>query len=135
MDGIECRALIDTGAGSSYASARLINLLEKKPIDVSRKRVDMLMTTQLTRLETYEAVIESVGGDFQMEVNLTKVNKEELLSVDNPHYKELINKYSHLKGVEVGDQDPKVQLPIHVVLSSGEYARTPNQGLVKMESR
>ena len=123
VDGIECRALIDTGAGSSYASARLINLLEKKPIDVSRKRVDMLMTTQLTRLEIYEAVIESVGGDFQMEVNLTKVNKEELLSVDNPHYKELINKYSHLKGVEVGDQDPKVQLPIHVVLSSGEYAR------------
>ena len=30
LDGIECRALIDAGAGSSYTSAKLINLLKKK---------------------------------------------------------------------------------------------------------
>ena len=27
VDGVECRALIDSGAGSSYASAKLIGLL------------------------------------------------------------------------------------------------------------
>ena len=45
VDGIDCRALIDSGAGSSYASAKLINLLKKKPVDVIKKRVDMLMVT------------------------------------------------------------------------------------------
>ena len=54
---------------------------------------------------------------------LVKVNKEELLSIDNPRYDELIKKYPHLRGVEVVDHDPKPKLPIHVVLSVGEYAR------------
>ena len=31
VDGIRCRALLDTGAGSSYASAILINKLNRKP--------------------------------------------------------------------------------------------------------
>ena len=53
VDGVECRALIDSGAGSSYASAKLINLLEKKPVEVARKRVDMLMNSQEALLETY----------------------------------------------------------------------------------
>ena len=30
VDGITCRALIDTGAGSSYASAKLLDILKKK---------------------------------------------------------------------------------------------------------
>ncbi|XP_068738114.1 uncharacterized protein [Montipora capricornis] len=43
VNGIECRALIDTGAGSSYASAKLIDLLKIKPIDVKIKQIDMLL--------------------------------------------------------------------------------------------
>ena len=45
VNGIECRALIDTGAGSSYVSAKLIDLLKIK-------QVDMLLGTSLSRLET-----------------------------------------------------------------------------------
>ena len=58
-----------------------------------------------------------------MDVNLVKVNKEELLSVDNPGYDDLIKKYLHLKSVEVVDHDLKPRLPVHVVLSAGKYAR------------
>ena len=58
-----------------------------------------------------------------MHVNLTKVNKEELLFVDNLHYEDVINKYPHLHRVEVIEDDVKAQLPIHVVLSSGDYAQ------------
>ena len=122
VDGVECRALIDFGAGSSYASAKLINLL-KKPVDVTKKRVDMLLGSQVTHLETYKTSVSSVTSDFKMDVNLVKVNKEELLSVDNPEYDKLIKKYPHLKGVEVVDHDSQSKLPIHVVLSAGEYAR------------
>ena len=125
VDGIICRALIDTGAGSSYASAKLIDLLEKKPCETKMKRVDMLMSSQVTKLEIYmyNSLIESIDGSFRMNVKLTKVNKGELLTVDNPKYQQLINNYSHLKGIEIKDRVTKQQLPVHVVLGSGEYAR------------
>ena len=88
VDGVECRALISSGAGSSYASAKLINLLKKRPVDVTRKRVDMLMGSHVAHLETYQASLGSMSGGFNMDVNLVKVNKEELLSIDNPRYDE-----------------------------------------------
>ena len=49
VDGIMCRALTDTGAGSSYASARLLDLLKKKPSETKTKRVEMLMSSKVTK--------------------------------------------------------------------------------------
>ena len=43
VDGITTRALIDTGAGSSYASAKIIDMLHKKPSKVTIKHVEMLI--------------------------------------------------------------------------------------------
>ena len=63
------------------------------------------MSSQFTKLEMYNS------------------NKGELLTVDYPKYQQLINDYSHLKGIEIEDRDKKEQLPVHVVLGSGEYAR------------
>ena len=123
VDGIICRALIDTGAGSSYASGKLIDLLKKKPCESKTKRVDMLMSSQVTKLEMYDTQVESLDGNFSMSVKLTKVHKGELLTVDNPRYQQLISNHSHLKGIEIEDFDTKEQLPVHVVLGSGEYAR------------
>jgi len=49
VDGIMRRALTDTGAGSSYASARLLDLLKKKPSETKTKRVEMLMSSKVTK--------------------------------------------------------------------------------------
>ena len=35
----------------------------------------------------------------------------------------MISKYSHLKVVDIQGGDTKAQLPVHVVLGRGEYAR------------
>ena len=121
VDGIRCRALIDTGAGSSYASGKLIELLKKKPCENKTRRVDMLISSQVTKLEVYDALVESLDGDFSTSVKPTKVHKGELLTVDNPHYQQLID--SHLRGIAIDDLDPKEELPLHVVLGSGKYAR------------
>ena len=123
VEGIICRMLIDTGAGSSYASGKLIDLLKKKLCEIKTKRVDMLMSSQVTKLEVYDTLIESLDGSFSMSVKLTKVHKGELLTVDNPEYQQLIDNYSHLKGIKLDDFDTKKQLPVHVVLGSGEYAQ------------
>lgn len=129
VNGIKCRALIDSGAGSSYVSAKLIELLRIKPTDVQTKTIDMLMSSKAARLETYDLELQSVDHQFSLSVKATKVNKTELLSIDNPNYRALIEKYSHLKGVNVNDNDTKASLPVHVILGSGEYAR------IKTETR
>ena len=122
VDGITCRALIDTEAGSSYASGKLIDLLKKKPCETKTRRVDMLISSQVTKLEVYDTLVESLDGDFSMSVKLTKVHKGELLTVVNLHHQQLIDSYSHLRGVKIEDLDSKEELPVHVVLGSGEYA-------------
>ena len=81
------------------------------------------MSSKAARLEVYDLELQFVDHQYSLSVKATKVNKTELLSIDNPNYRTLIEKYSHLKGVHVNDDDTKASLPVHVVLGSGEYAR------------
>ena len=55
------------------------------------------------------------------------MDKAELLTIENPHYAELIRNNAHLSGVEITDNDKKNQLPVHFILGSGEYARIKTQ--------
>lgn len=57
-----------------------------------------------------------------MTIELTKVQKPQLIAIDNFNYASLIDKFSHLKGVKVNDHDDRPQVPIHVVLGASEYA-------------
>ncbi len=127
VNGIRCRALIDSGAGSSYVSAKLIDLLKLKPSQSLMKNIDMLMASKTSRLDIYDMKIDSLDGSFSLSVRAAKVNKSELLLIDNPKYPELINKHPHLKGVTMNDDDVKDTLPVHVILGSGEYAKIKTQ--------
>ena len=123
VNGITCRALIDSGASSSYASAKLINLLNVKPSEIKRQRVDMLMSSCSSVLESYDVNISATDESYHMNVKVTKVEKGQLLSINNPEYRKLKQRYEHLKSVQIDDHDTKQQLPVHVILGSGEYAR------------
>ena len=123
VNGIRCRALIDSGAGSSYVSAKLIELLQVKPAMIQTKTIEMLMSSKNAKLEVYNLKLQSVDQQFSMPIKATKVNKTTLLEIDNPKYKELIENNPHLKGVSIHDDDTKPSLPIHMVLGSGEYAK------------
>ncbi|XP_078345136.1 uncharacterized protein LOC144667518 [Oculina patagonica] len=123
VGGIECRALLDSGASSCYASAKLLDLLGKRPTEIKPKKVVMLMASTTAKMEIYKSTVSSKSGDYSLEVNLTKVNRGELLSLENPRYEQLMKTYSHLKGVEMDDIDTKPLLPVHVILSAGVFAR------------
>lgn len=127
VSGVKCRALIDSVAGSSYASAKLLDALKLRPTETKTSRVDMLMTSQMARLEIYKVNVQAPDSDYELEVNLTKVDKSELLFVENPQYENLLKKFEHLKEAKLNDTDTKTSLPIHVVLGSGEYARVKTQ--------
>ena len=91
--------------------------------------IDMLMSSKQARLETYEVKIESTTNKFTITTNLIKVDKPELLFIENPNYENLVQSYPHLKGVKIEDRDKKAKLPVHVVLGNGDYSR------IKTETR
>ncbi len=122
IDGIKTHALLDTGAGSSYASTKLIDALKKRPKEVKTKRVEMMLTSSTTRVEIYLANLKSLDGKFDMNVELSKVDKPELMTVKNPGYAKLLEKYNHLKGAKFDDRDSRPQIPVHVVLGASDYA-------------
>ncbi|CAB4019111.1 Hypothetical predicted protein, partial [Paramuricea clavata] len=53
---------------------------------------------------------------------VTKVNKGELVFIDNPRYQNMIEQNPHLKGVIMEDIDQKERLPVHIILGASDYA-------------
>ena len=56
-----------------------------------------------------------------------------LLSLEKPQYKDLMERYDHLKGVIMDDVDDKEERPVHLILGTNEYLQiktetTPNIG-------
>jgi hypothetical protein len=123
VNGIRCRALVDSGAGSSYVSAKFIDLLKVKPVDVETKNIDMLIASKAATFEVYNLELHCLDHQFSLTTKVTKINKSELLTVPNPNYIQLCQNHAHLKGVTMNDDSTKPYLPVHVVVGSGDYAR------------
>ena len=123
VEGIKCRALLDTGAGSSYASAALLDRLHKRAVRKEFRRIEMMMQATSKEIEVHDLTIQNTAGDFTLNVEVTKVDRGVLLSLDNPKYERLTRHYSHLQGVEMEDNDKKAQLPVHLILGASEYTQ------------
>ena len=74
-------------------------------------------------VELFSVKISSLKRDLTINTEATKVKKRELLSLENPLYKQCLDKYEHLKGVEMDDLDTKAILPVHLILGASDYAR------------
>ena len=79
VDGIRCRALLDTGAGSSYASATLLTRLNKQPVRKEYRRNEMMMQSSTKMIEVHKMKINSVEETFNLETEVTKVDRDVLL--------------------------------------------------------
>ena len=123
VDGVKCRALLDTGAGSSYVSAGLMTFLKKRPIRKETKHIEMMMNSTTKNVEVFKVQIENVHRDVSFEVELCKVERRELLKLPNPHYADLIKRYHHLRGITMDDNNQKKELPVHVILGASNYSR------------
>ena len=83
----------------------------------------MMMEVVTKPVELFNVKISSLKRDFTINTEVTKVHKRELLSLENPRYKQCLDKYEHLKGVEMDDLDNKDILPVHLILGASDYAR------------
>ena len=135
VNGVKCRALVDSGAGSSYASRTILNMIQAKSTKTEYQTIEMMLTSKKVLLHKYKANVASLDGNYELEVELTGVDKPTLLEINNPHYDQLLQRYKYLKGVYLNDQIDKPVLPIHVVLGAGDYARikTKAQPLIGQE--
>ena len=123
VNGVKCRALLDTGAGSSYASLTLLDCLHLRPIRQQFKRIEMMFGTSNKAIDIYGLQIRSVDGKFTLEAEVNKVDRKELLTLENPKCAEIVAQFSHLKGVTTNDNDEKAMLPVHLILGTNEYAK------------
>ena len=122
-NGIQCRALVDTGVGNTYASAALINSIGTSPVRREARQMEMLLHTTSNKIEVHKITISNQEGSFKLNVDIHKVEKDILLTVPNPECKALLQSYSHLRGLFIDDDDTKAELPAHTVLGACDFSK------------
>ena len=123
VNGVKCRALLDTGAGSSYASATLLDRIGEKPVRKENRRIDMMLQSVTQKIAVFDVNITSLDEDFSLQASVSKVSKDVLLSLPNPDYDSLTPRFSHLKGIKMDDKDKKSILPVDLILGANEYSK------------
>ena len=84
------------------------------------------------RTETYNAQVSDTKGNNSISLRVTRVDRAELLSEENPNYKEMISKYGYLKGVTIEDTDSL--LLVHVILGASDYAKIKTRESQRIEA-
>ena len=102
--------------------------LNLKPSRTLTRQIQTIVSTVSKQTETYNVDVGDTKGNNTIPLSATRVDRAELLSVENPNYKELINKYRHLKGVNIEDTDTKSPLPIHLILGASDYTNIETPG-------
>ena len=75
INGVKCRALIDTGAGSSYASSALLDTIKAQPQNKEIRRVEMMFGTSTKMVEIYNIKISDTSNKFHIETEVTRVDR------------------------------------------------------------
>ena len=122
INGYKFRALLDSGASHSYASSTAIKLTNAKLKSTGLRQIAMLTGVTTRTMQVYEIKMYSLSGDVGLDVNITKIEKKELLLLENPRYKEILQRFSHLQEVHM-DDDEKELLPVHLFLGANDYAK------------
>ena len=107
---IKCRALLDTRAGSSCASAALLRRLSSKPDRREFRKIKMMMQTSNKMIDVHKPQVTDVNETFVLKTEVTKVDRSHLLSLPNPKYK-------------VTMDDTEEELPIHLIIEASDYAK------------
>ena len=90
----------------------MVDKLNKQPTHVECKQIEMIVCSTVQRVQSYKVEISSVDGKYKMTTQVNKVDKGVLFTVPNPKYEDLINKYHHLQGLAMDDNDKKSELLI-----------------------
>ena len=83
-------------------------------------------------MELVAIEISDINRKFAMPLKLTKVEKGELLYLDNPNNEETIAKNPQLSGMVMNGQDKKSRLSVHLIRGTEEYAKLKTESAPKI---
>ena len=109
VEGIICRALIDSGSGSSYVSAVLASKINKKPKKKEPKKIEMMFHTTTKWVEIYDVTIQNIEVNFEL------------------------SHYAHLNDIKLNDIVKKKEFPEYVILDVSDYAKIIMQERPRVE--
>ena len=89
----------------------------------STPQIEMMLGAVTKQVEIFQVQVSSTSGDFCLDTEVTKVDKNQLISLENPRYEQCVAKYAHLKGIEMEDKDSKDIMPVHLILGASNYAK------------
>ena len=98
-------------------------MLKIKPFRSEYKTIETLTSQTTRRIQIYKVNIDDIRNTFTFETELNRLEREVLLTLPNPNYSSVINKYEHLKGVTMNENSKKFNLPIHAILGACDYAK------------
>jgi hypothetical protein len=96
-EGIECRALLDTAAQSSYASVARLDRLPKRSQSKEVRKIEMMLGSTTREVSLSSINVASVDSEEKLQVEVTRVERAKLFTIDNPHYSEIIHSFKHLE--------------------------------------
>ena len=76
---VNCRALIDSWAGSSYVKSKLISRLNKRPVLKESKRIETLMHSVVQKTAIHELQSRNTNRELTLKTKSNKIEKEVLL--------------------------------------------------------
>ena len=115
--------LLALGGGSSYASLNLINKIKKNPIRKECKRIETLLhsETQAENLNSMYKQMKQKKRFFQKyRIRVTERFKKS---------------FYHLRDITLKDTDTKEELPVHIIMGTGDYTKTKTQECKKKITR
>ena len=83
VDRIRCSALLDTGAGSSNASAALISKLNRNTDRRKCKRIEMMITWTSQKIEMYKVQVSNIKRVLSLPTIQSKIDEGTLLTILN----------------------------------------------------
>ena len=83
INGLMRSALLDTGAGISYAPSTLIDKVGINPIRRELKRIEMTFRSSYKAVDIFDLSITSFQSNFQLDAQVSQVERSELLTIEN----------------------------------------------------
>ena len=111
VDGVQCRALRDTGARKSYISSTIVSKLSKQPVRRDMKETEMMLYATNSKLSIHNMTIKNPEDEFEFTTEMNAVDKDVLLNVPNPDYGTMLRKYPYLTRIKMNENQTKATLP------------------------
>ena len=93
------------------------------------------MDTNTRKIKIYSVKIQDIICEFGFETELNHLEKEVLLELPNPKYRENTKYVCSFKGSKINDRDPKSKLPFLVILGISDFTKIKTQEWALLENR